>query len=670
MFDSLLVANRGEIAVRVLRTARRLGLRTVAVYSEADAHAMHVQLADEALCIGPPPASQSYLRIDAILAAAERSAAAAIHPGYGFLSESAEFAAACAEAGRIFVGPPAAAIRAMGSKSESKRLMAAAGVPLVPGYHGEDQSFERLRTEAAQIGYPVLVKASAGGGGKGMRIVDSAAALREAVEAARREAQAAFGDPTLLLEKYFERARHVEVQVFADRQGQCIALFDRDCSMQRRHQKVIEEAPAPGIPDALRAQMIEAAVSAARAVDYVGAGTVEFLYAEQQFHFIEMNTRLQVEHPVTEMITGVDLVEWQLRVAAGEALPVDSLPTRPGGHAIEARIYAEDPSQGFLPSPGRLLHWKFPEPDPQLRIDTGVRSGDEITVHYDPLIAKLIVHDADRPSALRRLLRALEACEIAGVTTNLALLRQIALDADFTAGALDTRLIATRDLAAKAAPGDPPAAIVALVMLHALNGAVADKASASPSYSPWCSPWAARDGWRLNQPPRIECQLESAKRLWSAQIAPTCQGAKVQIDAQTLVIEQLAIEQLAINAAQITATIDGSHFALTCLARPDGAVIAIQRYRSWTLRPRQALARPRSASGDSGCVRSPMPGVVVSVHVAVGEQVAAHAPLIAVEAMKMEHTLRAAAAGTVLAVHFSVGDRVEEGVELVTLSPK
>ena len=391
MFDKILIANRGEIAVRVIRSARRMGVRTVAVFSEADASAMHVELADEAVCIGPAPAAESYLRGETILDVAKRTGAQAIHPGYGFLSENAKFAAACAQAAVVFIGPPIEAIRVMGSKADSKRLMTQAGVPLVPGYHGAAQDFETLRAEAGRIGYPVLVKASAGGGGKGMRVVRAEADLADAVSGAKRESKAAFGDDTLLLEKYLVQPRHVEIQVFADTHGNCIYLFERDCSLQRRHQKVIEEAPAPGLPEELRARIGQAAVAAARAVNYVGAGTVEFMYQGGEFYFIEMNTRLQVEHPVTEMITGQDLVEWQLRVAAGETLPLTQERLTRRGHAFEARVYAEDPQRDFLPAIGRLTHLKAPAEGPHVRVDTGVRSGDEIAVYYDPMIAKLIV---------------------------------------------------------------------------------------------------------------------------------------------------------------------------------------------------------------------------------------------------------------------------------------
>ncbi len=425
MFDKILIANRGEIAVRVARTARRMGIRTVAVYSDADAAALHVAACDEAYRLGPPPPRESYLDCEAIIATAKKSGAQAIHPGYGFLSENELFAAACARAGLAFIGPPPAAIAAMGSKSAAKRIMGAAKVPLVPGYHGDDQNAGLLAREAATIGYPVLIKATAGGGGKGMKIAEGASEFPAALASAQREAKAAFGDDRVLIEKYLTAPRHIEIQVFADTHGNAVYLFERDCSVQRRHQKVLEEAPAPGMKPAHRRAMGEAAVAAAKAIGYVGAGTVEFIAAETfardgAFYFMEMNTRLQVEHPVTEMITGEDLVEWQLRVAAGEPLPKRQDELEICGHAIEARIYAEDPDRGFLPSIGKLVHLSPPETDATVRVDTGVREGDEISPWYDPMIAKLIAHGEDRAAALRRLAEALGAFEIVGVATNVA----------------------------------------------------------------------------------------------------------------------------------------------------------------------------------------------------------------------------------------------------------
>ena len=455
-FSSLLVANRGEIACRILRTARRMGLRGIAVFSDADAGAAHVAQADAAIRIGPPPARESYLDIPAILAAARATGAEAVHPGYGFLSENADFAEACLAAGLVWIGPPPAAIRAMGSKAAAKALMERSGVPLVPGYHGEDQSEARLVAEAARIGFPILVKASAGGGGKGMKVAATAAELEEALALAKGEARAAFGDDRLLLERYLQRPRHIEIQVFGDSQGNIIHLHERDCSIQRRHQKVVEEAPAQGMTAERRAAMGAAACAAARAVGYVGAGTVEFISTEEDFHFMEMNTRLQVEHPVTEAITGLDLVEWQIRIAMGEALPLAQHQVPLEGHAIEMRLYAEDPARDFAPSTGRLRHLALPEGLPGVRVDAGVRPGDAVSIHYDPMLAKIIAHGADRATALRRLDRALATATVAGIQTNLPLLRGIAVHPDFRQGAVDTGFIARHAESLLAPPGPAP----------------------------------------------------------------------------------------------------------------------------------------------------------------------------------------------------------------------
>ena len=439
MFDKILIANRGEIACRIIHTARRMGVATVAVYSEADASARHVALADEAVLLGPAPATESYLRVDRLVEAARRTGAQAIHPGYGFLSENPGFARACKDAGLVFIGPPESAIQAMGSKSEAKRIMEAAGVPLVPGYHGEDQDPQLLAREADAIGFPVLIKASAGGGGKGMRVVNSAAEFATGLAAAKREAMAAFADDRVLIEKYLVRPRHIEIQVFADTRGNCVYLFERDCSLQRRHQKVVEEAPGPGMDPLRREQMGKAAVAAAQAIGYTGAGTVEFIVsADDEFYFMEMNTRLQVEHPVTECITGQDLVQWQLQVASGQSLPLGQEALGINGHSIEVRLYAEDPEREFLPATGALGHLRFPRESEHVRVDSGVREGDVISVHYDPMIAKLIVWDHDRDGAIRRMLQALSETEIVGVTTNVDFLYSVVAHPEFRKGKVDT----------------------------------------------------------------------------------------------------------------------------------------------------------------------------------------------------------------------------------------
>ena len=488
MFGKILIANRGEIACRVIATTRRMGIATVAVYSDADARARHVALADESWPIGPAPARESYLVGERIIEIARRAGAEAIHPGYGFLSENADFAAACATAGVVFIGPPVGAIRAMGSKSAAKTLMEKAGVPLVPGYHGESQDMATLAAAAARLGYPVLIKASSGGGGKGMRIVERAAELEAAIGSAKREALASFGDDQVLVEKYLTQPRHIEIQVFADTHGNAVSLFERDCSIQRRHQKVLEEAPAPGMPPERRRQMGEAALAAARAVGYVGAGTVEFIAEDGEFWFMEMNTRLQVEHPVTEMITGLDLVEWQLRVAAGERLPLTQDEIAIRGHAIEARIYAEDPERDFLPSIGTLTHLRQPAETNEVRVDTGVREGDSITPYYDPMIAKLIVWGPDRDTAARRLANALDQYEIVGVATNLGLLRAIAENPAFLSADLDTGFIGRHiQLAASAETPEPAAWAAAALAVLEQQRVVAPK-----------DPWDLADLFRLN----------------------------------------------------------------------------------------------------------------------------------------------------------------------------
>jgi 3-methylcrotonyl-CoA carboxylase alpha subunit len=659
MFDKILIANRGEIAVRVIKTARRLGIRTVAVYSQADARALHVEMADEAVCIGPAPAAQSYLKGDAILDAARRTGAQAIHPGYGFLSENARFAADCAAAGVTFIGPPVAAIQAMGSKSESKRLMSSAGVPLVPGYHRHDQDFATLQREAARIGYPVLVKASAGGGGKGMRVVRDAAELADAVAGAKRESKAAFGDDTLLLEKYLQRPRHVEIQVFADTHDHCVYLFERDCSIQRRHQKVIEEAPAPALPDEVRVRMGEAAVAAARAVGYVGAGTVEFLFENDTFYFIEMNTRLQVEHPVTEMITGLDLVEWQLRVAAGETLPCTQQRLTRRGHAFEARLYAEDPQRGFLPATGKLTHLRPPAENAHVRVDTGVRAGDEITVYYDPMIAKLIVWDEDRLAALRRLRRALADYEVAGVTTNIGFLATIAAHPAFAATQIDTGFIERHreDLAMSPVPvPDEGLALAALAILLRR-----DAEAHAPSTDPH-SPWNAVHGWRLNAENQHELRMKDRDTVRDVVLHFRRDEYEIEIPGG----RRVRASNATLRDGALVATLDGARVRATAVFDRQFLTL-LSEGRTWRLELDDPIARAGQQEGGSGRLTAPMPGVVVAVLVAPGQDVKRDEPLMLLEAMKMEHTIRAPAAGKVARIHFAAGDQVSDGAELLTL---
>jgi 3-methylcrotonyl-CoA carboxylase alpha subunit len=675
MIRTLLIANRGEIACRVARTARRLGIRVVAVYSDADRDAMHVALADTAVRIGEAPPRESYLRADRIIEAAKETGADAIHPGYGFLSENAAFAEACAGAGIVFVGPPASAIRAMGSKSESKRLMEKAGVPLVPGYHGEDQSERVLAAEAKRIGYPVLIKASAGGGGKGMKIVERAEDFAAQLASARREAASSFGDDRVLVEKYLERPRHIEIQVFADSQGNCIHLNERDCSIQRRHQKVLEEAPAPGMTSERRAAMGAAAIAAAKAVGYVGAGTVEFIVdsgaagnAPGTFFFMEMNTRLQVEHPVTEMVTGLDLVEWQLRIAQGECLPLAQEQVALNGHAVEARLYAEDPDRDFLPSVGRLAHLRFPEESAHVRVDTGVRAGDEISIHYDPMIAKLVVWDRDRAAVLRRLRAALSDCQALGPATNIAFLHAVAAHAAYEAGAVDTGFIARHraDLIAPAAPAGERALALAVLGLLLARRREAERA-ARQSADPW-SPWHATDGWRLNGDSYHRLALRDPARSDPATVSVTAhfrgRGFAIEIGAATI----QAHGTLAKDGV-LRAVLDGTHFAATVL-RLGQSVVLIEGARTRRFDIVDALAGAEDRGTDSGRLQAPMPGKVTMVHVAAGQAVRRGQVLLVMEAMKMEHAVAAPEDGVVKEVRYRPGEQVAEGEALIVFEEK
>ncbi len=664
MFERILIANRGEIACRVARTARRMGIRTVGVYSDADADSMHVAACDEARRLGPPSPRESYLDGAAIIRAAKETGAQAIHPGYGFLSENAAFAEAVAAAGLVFIGPPPAAIRAMGSKSESKLIMGRAGVPLVPGYHGKDQADALLAREADAMGFPVLIKASAGGGGKGMRIVERREDFAAALASARREAKSGFGDDTVLLEKYLTGPRHIELQVFADTRGNCVHLYERDCSVQRRHQKVLEEAPAPGMTRERREQMGAAAIAAARAIGYVGAGTVEFIVdRDGTFYFMEMNTRLQVEHPVTEMITGLDLVEWQLRVAAGEALPLAQDRIGMRGHAIEARIYAEDPERGFLPSIGRIVHLRPPATSAVVRVDTGVRGGDEISQYYDPMVAKLVAWGEDRATALRRLRGALDEYQVLGVTTNIDFLRRLTAHSAFAQAQLDTGLIATHHAALFPPRAAPSAPILAAVALHdwlALRDATATQAATGNDPH---SPWQAVDAWWLNS---ADQALTLTYAMDEARFA-----VRVQADADGFVVgigdrELAAIVQE--REGLRTTTIDGARSSATVVASGEERYVfsAADMVR---LRRVDPLAYDGGdAESGGGHLTAPMSGSIVAVLVKVGDEVARGAPLLVLEAMKMEHTIAAPAAGTVLAVHYRQGDQVREGVDLIDVA--
>ncbi len=664
MFSKILIANRGEIACRVIKTARRLGIKTVAVYSDADRGARHVAMADEAVHIGPSPARESYLLADRIIDAARRTGAQAVHPGYGFLSENAGLAEACAKAGLVFIGPPPAAIRAMGSKSEAKKIMEKAKVPLVPGYHGDDQSPDLLAKEAARIGFPVLIKASAGGGGKGMRVVEDAAKFADALSGAKREAKAAFADDHVLVEKYLTRPRHIEIQVFADGHGSCLYLFERDCSIQRRHQKVIEEAPAPDMDPARRKAMGEAAVAAAKAIGYEGAGTVEFI-ADQDgtFFFMEMNTRLQVEHPVTEAITGQDLVEWQLVVAAGGRMPLTQDQLRIFGHAVEVRLYAEDPARNFLPSTGTLVHLKLPQENQHVRVDTGVRQGDTVTPFYDPMIAKVIVHDRDRASAMRRMAVLMGETEVVGVATNAALLKALCSHPAFVGGEIDTGFIERhRDtLFPAAAPADDRTFAIATL------ARLVEWQDRTPTEGDPHSPWDQQNGFRLLDEGHDEVRWKDgerdvtviARRLrgggLSLELPGGAQAARVRrIDDGRLAID-LGGETLVATAVRRVATDGGVDYTLFS----DG------RSRRLRLVDPFDLSMYEAAGAAEATVRAPLPGKIIDLRVKAGDTVSKGQPLLVLEAMKMEHTLAAPADGTIKSVRYAVGEQVPEGAELV-----
>ncbi len=655
-FSSLLVANRGEIACRILRTARRMGLRGIAVFSDADAGAAHVAQADAAIRLGPAPARDSYLNIAAILAAARATGAEAVHPGYGFLSENADFAEACLAAGLVWIGPPPAAIRAMGSKAAAKALMERSGVPLVPGYHGEDQSEARLLAEAARIGFPILVKASAGGGGKGMKVAATATELEEALALARGEARAAFGDDRLLLERFLQSPRHIEIQVFGDSQGNIIHLHERDCSIQRRHQKVVEEAPAPGMTAERRAAMGEAACAAARAVGYVGAGTVEFIAEGDDFHFMEMNTRLQVEHPVTEAITGLDLVEWQIRIAMGEALPLAQHQVPLEGHAIEMRLYAEDPARDFAPSTGRLRHLDLPEGLPGVRVDAGVRPGDAVSIHYDPMLAKIIAHGPDRATALRRLDRALANAAVAGIQTNLPLLRGIAAHPDFRQGAVDTGFIARHAASLLAPPGPAPRAALAAAALRLLRDA------ARPDPADPHSPWGQASAFRLNGTGYQDFALGEGEAVAKLRLHP---GVTPRIDLPDGPAE---VAEPAWAGDRLEMVLDGQARRAIVL-REGAALTVLLDGATQELRLIDPGAASDTIAEGGGRVLAPMPGRVLQILVAEGQAVARGAVLLVMEAMKVQMRIAAPADGLVRSLRCRVGDLVEDGHELVLLEP-
>jgi 3-methylcrotonyl-CoA carboxylase alpha subunit len=651
MFRRLLVANRGEVACRVIRTARRLGIHTIAVYSDADASARHVRLADEAWRLGPAPPRESYLSVPRILEVARAAGAEAIHPGYGFLSERAEFAAACVAAGIAFVGPPAAAMAAMGSKSAAKAAMQRAGVPVLPGYHGPAQSLAELEAEALAVGFPLIVKPSGGGGGKGMQIVDGPAGLGAALAAARRLAESAFGDPTLLIERYVPAPRHVEVQVLCDAHGNALHLHTRDCSVQRRHQKLLEEAPAPGIAAEVRARLHGAGLAVARAVGYVNAGTIEFLYADGEFWFMEMNTRLQVEHCVTEQVFGIDLVEWQLRIAAGERLPFAQDALEPAGHAIEARVCAEDPARDFAPSVGRLGLACWPDAVPQVRVDAGFEQGDEVPSHYDSLLGKVIGYGADRAAALAALAAGLAKLRLAGVASNAGWLAAAVGAPSFQAGGVSTRFVQEHGAQLGAPPSPGMAEFAA---------AACEAAGLLAPPPPLASPWESRDAFRVNLPARQDVTLRHGEV--DHRLALTREGVayRLAVDGSEA---RVVIERGADGASL---EVDGVR--VPSLAWREGAQLSVWRGAArFDFRIVDPRAVDVQSAAHEGELIARLPGTVVAVAVAVGQAVAAGETLMVLEAMKMEHSVLAPRAGTVSRIHFQRGDRVPEGAVLVDL---
>jgi len=676
MFSKILIANRGEIACRIIKTAKKMGILTVAVYSDADKDSLHVHMADEAVYLGASPSRESYLVGDKVIAAAKKTGAQAIHPGYGFLSENADFCRACQQEGITFIGPPVEAIEAMGSKSAAKNIMEKAQVPLVPGYHGDDQSPDIIKKAADDMGYPVLLKATAGGGGKGMRQVWSEAEFDEGLAAAQREAMSSFGDDTMLVEKYLTQPRHVEIQVFCDNHQNAVYLFERDCSVQRRHQKVIEEAPAFSMSDFLRSKMGESAIKSAQAIGYQGAGTVEFLLdVDGSFYFMEMNTRLQVEHPVTEMISGQDLVEWQLRVAAGEKLPKTQQELTINGHAFEARIYAEDPSNDFLPATGQLNLLKTPLESKHVRIDTGVRQGDEVSVFYDPMIAKLIVWDENREKALQRLAKALREYRIDGVTTNIEFLYNLATTDAFINADIDTGFIEknhdaifhqacekqNEELLTKQLP------TAALYLVLSLENKT--KEQARQSNDPH-SPWHMTNAWRLNEAHNhavalaynnieyainIEQKRQASASYYIITITSPC-GKNYTVDCQG-----------EIEGETITVTIDG-HRSQSIVAHSDNSISLYQENGVFNFSQIHPDHGQNNDDDNHGGLTAPMNGTVVSVLVKSGEQVNKDQPLVIMEAMKMEHCIKAPNDGVVNEVFFGTGDMVDGGAELLSFS--
>jgi len=658
MFKRILIANRGEIACRVARTAARLGIHTVGVYSDADTEALHTRSLDQAVHIGPAPARDSYLNIARIISAAKQTGCQAIHPGYGFLSENAGLARACDDNGLVFIGPPAEAIEAMGSKIRAKEIMASSGIPLVPGYHGTDQSTQHLQRVSDDIGYPVLIKASAGGGGKGMRVVRSAGAFESALEGAKRESASSFGDDKVLIEKYLDRPRHVEIQVFRDNHGHCVHLFERDCSIQRRHQKILEEAPAPGLDEGARRRMGEAAVRAADAIDYRGAGTVELIMDEAgEFYFMEMNTRLQVEHPVTEWVTGQDLVEWQLRVAGGEPLPCGQDALRLHGHAFEARVYAENPYKEFLPATGELSLARFPEQDDSVRVDAGVETGDAISVHYDPMIAKLITWGPDRRSALERLRRALGETRIAGVETNIEFLQAVLAHDEVVAGRINTHFVEAH-LEALIRREPTPPTVLALAACHEVAALARRNRRAGDN-----DPFAAVDGWCPNLASELRFEYADHARSHECRL-------RFDRDGSTAIVadEAYPVAGRFDDKGRLVAVVDGIRCEAWMVQRPERLDVFFNGRHYGLDRHIDIVGEAEDTGTDR--ITAPMPGKITAVSVKPGDAVERGAALLVLEAMKMEHTITAPRDGTIGEVPFQSGDAVAEGTVLASYVPE
>ncbi|KAI8987177.1 carbamoyl-phosphate synthase L chain, ATP binding domain-containing protein [Pilobolus umbonatus] len=675
LFEKILIANRGEIALRVMRTAKDLGIKTVAVYSEPDAHAQHVKMADEAFLIGPAVSAESYLNIEKILNVAKMTGAQAIHPGYGFLSENADFADRVTASNLEFIGPSGDAMRAMGSKSESKFIMEKAGVPVVPGYHGDNQDVKFLKEQAGKIGYPVLIKAVKGGGGKGMRIVRGPSEFEEMLESSKRESIKSFGDDRVLVEKYLERPRHVEVQVFADKLGNTVHLFERDCSVQRRHQKVIEEAPAPGLSEEIRASLGAKAVAAAQAVNYVNAGTVEFIMdnVDKQFYFMEMNTRLQVEHPVTEMVTGTDLVRWQLEVAAGNALPMTQDQLSLNGHAFEARVYAENPSNHFLPDTGLLYSVRTPDTNPNLRLETGFIQGDDISVYYDPMISKLVVHGQNRNDALRRFRRALEQYQIVGLNTNISFIKKVCEHPEFIKGEVETGFIQQYEKDLFEEPTVPHPSTLALVASALrLKEIESMKQQVTDSINPWNT---IHDAFRINNKNQKKVAVTFNDHPYEVVVSSSQKDSHLLdmaiIDGKNneVIKNYTNIESYLDEEGLVVSTIDNKSTKSNVVVYEDEVVVFDDFGRTTLQLPTpKYLAEAMDGGHGVGSVKTPMPCKISQVFIQPGQYVEKGATILILEAMKMEHAIKAPVSGTIDQVLYAVGDLVAENKSLVTFA--